>query len=105
MYPKTYTYCVDYRSPNATHASGVLGGDVNLEKAKAAMFHDMQYYLAIDGYKIVKVCLQEHCATCNGNGEIFVPYKRQANRYYARGKNVRCPDCKGKGIAIDLISL
>ena len=97
-----YSALVDFRpyDSDRSYDSAVIGGGDTIEKAMESMIHDIEYYQVECNYMITHTELKAHCATCSGNGEVFQPHKRQPKRAFSwsqpRGKNIRCPDCKGK---------
>jgi len=66
-------------------------GDDDKKRAIEALAYHIEYYKGIDCI-ITKIKFGMMCKMCSGNGTVFVPSKR--NKFL--GKNVRCPECKGK---------
>jgi len=106
MFKTTYQFTISYRNPNSNQSydSATLGGSDSLDDTKVDLLKQVNYYASLPR-TITEIELIEYCATCSGNGEVFVPYKRQASNVNLRGKNKRCPDCKGKGIPKDIIRI
>ena len=99
MFPKSYSFNIDYQNKSASYPSGFSSGNDDLDTTKEELLKYINYYASLPR-DIIAVELVEFCKTCNGYGEVHVPYKRKAG-----GKNVRCPDCKGKGLPKDIIRL
>jgi hypothetical protein len=96
-----YSCYISYRDLKSerSYDSGMGMGEDNLHKLLEDMSYHIQYYKNL-GYRITEIKVDQICKACNGNGEVFIPNKR--NRFI--GKNVRCPDCKGKNSSVSIVS-
>jgi len=80
-----WCYAIDYLREDGSKGA-VIGGQNTLSAAIAEAFSDATYYNGVCGYRVF-ASFKQHCALCQGQGEITIKSKRR-----------KCPACKGKGI-------